>query len=73
MAAGTKKIGSAGRYGVRYGATIKQKVVEIEKRQKATYECPSCHKIAVKRLAKGIWKCNKCSHTFAGRAFSVGE
>ncbi|MEK6955531.1 MAG: FAD-dependent oxidoreductase, partial [Nanoarchaeota archaeon] len=31
MAAGTKKIGSAGRYGVRYGATIKQKVVEIEK------------------------------------------
>ncbi|HIH25804.1 50S ribosomal protein L37ae [Candidatus Woesearchaeota archaeon] len=73
MAAGTKKIGSAGRYGVRYGATIKQKVVDIEKKQKATYECPSCHKITVKRLAKGIWKCYKCSHTFAAKAFSVGE
>ena len=49
------------------------KVVDIEKKQKATYECPSCHKITVKRLAKGIWKCYKCSHTFAAKAFSVGE
>jgi len=73
MAAGTKKVGSTGRFGVRYGLTIRQKVLDIEKKQKAKCECPSCHKISVKRIAKGIWSCMKCSHTFAGKAFVLGE
>lgn len=69
----TKKVGSTGRFGARYGLTIKQKVLAIEKRQKAKYECPSCTKLAVKRVAKGIWSCFKCNHTFAGKAFYLGE
>ncbi len=73
MAAGTKSVGSTGRFGVRYGVTIRQKVLEIEKKQKLKYECPSCHKLLVKRIAKGIWACRKCCHTFAGKAFYLGE
>ena len=69
----TKKIGLGGRFGVRYGLTVRQKFVEIEKKQKAKHECPSCHKLAVKRLAKGICSCMKCAHTFAGKAFYLGE
>ena len=69
----TKKVGSTGRFGVRYGLTIRQKVLAVEKKQKAKYECPSCAKIAVKRIAKGIWSCAKCSHKFAGKAFYLGE
>ena len=70
---GTKKIGPSGRFGVRYGLTLKQKISAIEKKQKIKYECPSCHKNAVKRLAKGIWVCKKCSHKFTGKAFYLGE
>jgi large subunit ribosomal protein L37Ae len=71
--ASTKKIGSSGRFGVRYGLTIKQKVSAIEKKQKAKAECPSCHKMAVKRISKGIWACKGCSYTFAGKAFYLGD
>ena len=69
----TKKIGSAGRFGVRYGLTIKQKVAAIEKKQKRKYECPACTKVAVKRLSKGVWQCSKCSNKFAGKTFYLGE
>lgn len=69
----TKKVGSTGRFGARYGLTIKQKVLAIEKKQKAKYECPSCTKVAVKRLAKGIWLCKKCHHKFTGKTFYLGE
>lgn len=69
----TKKVGSTGRFGARYGLTTRQKVLAIEKRQRIKYECPSCTKSAVRRIAKGIWSCKKCSHTFAGKAFYLGE
>jgi len=71
--AGTKKVGSTGRFGARYGLTVKQKVLAVEKRQKIKYECPSCTKLKVKRIAKGIWECMKCHYKFTGKAFYLGE
>ena len=69
----TNKVGSTGRYGVRYGLTVKQKLLAIEKKQKLKYECPSCNKVNVKRLSKGIWLCNTCSNKFTGKAYQLGE
>ena len=69
----TKKVGSTGRFGARYGLTIKQKVLAVEKKQKIKYEYPSCFKIAVKRVAKGIWACRSCDHKFAGKTFYLGD
>ena len=69
----TKKVGSTGRFGARYGLTIKQKVLAIEKRQKMKYECPACSKTAVKRVSKGVWSCSKCNHKFTGKTFYLGE
>ena len=68
-----KTIGSAGRFGVRYGKRIRQKVSDIEKKQKLKHECPYCHKKTVKRLSVGIWQCNKCDAKFTGRAYVPGE
>lgn len=67
----TKKIGIAGKYGARYGLTIRKKVDNIERKQKAYYKCPSCNAIKVKRISAGIWGCRKCSAKFAGKAYEV--
>lgn len=66
-----KKVGSAGRFGARYGHAIKEKVIEIEKVQRAKHICPFCAKSGgVKRIASGIWHCKKCKSKFAGKAYS---
>jgi len=64
----TKKVSSAGRFGVRYGKKIRENVLLVERRQKKKQECPFCKKIA-KRLAKGIWQCKKCKKKFTGGAY----
>jgi large subunit ribosomal protein L37Ae len=69
----TKKVGTSGRFGVRYGGKIRLKVAEIEKKANAEYECPSCKKIQLIRIAKGIWQCEKCRYKFAGKAYEPWE
>jgi len=65
----TKKIGSAGRFGVRYGTKSRNVIRDVEKRQKQKQECPYCERPALKRLAAGIWQCKKCNSKFAGAAY----
>ncbi len=63
--------GSSKRYGVRYGRRLRQKYEAVETEQKTKYQCPYCHKIAVKRMAVGIWQCPKCAAVFTGKAYSI--
>jgi len=65
----TKKVGSTGRFGARYGLKIRKKVLEIEKLQRGKQKCPFCLKLSVKRLASGIWYCKACKTKFAGEAY----
>ena len=65
-----KKIGSAGRFGTRYGKTVRQKVSAVEKHQRIKHKCPHCHKFGVKRLAAGIYFCKKCDTKFTGKAYT---
>ncbi|MBI4017576.1 MAG: 50S ribosomal protein L37ae [Candidatus Aenigmarchaeota archaeon] len=67
--ANKKKVGSAGRYGSRYGRNIRKAVTDIEVVQRASHECPSCRKVSVRRVAFGIWQCRSCGRKFAGGAF----
>ncbi|MBI3413422.1 MAG: 50S ribosomal protein L37ae [Candidatus Aenigmarchaeota archaeon] len=70
MSKRTKRIGSAGRYGVRFGQKIRKMVSDIEAVQKSKHTCPACTKTAVVREASGIWKCNICGCVFAGGAYN---
>lgn len=65
-----KTLGTAKRFGPRYGKTVKDKVSLIEKSQRMQHKCPYCLFVKVKRVASGIWKCKKCGAVFAGRAYS---
>jgi len=75
MAKRTKKVGITGRYGTRYGATLRKLVKRIERDQRKAYDCPHCGKACVKRVAAGIWVCkdkgNNCGHVYAGGCWSM--
>jgi len=66
----TKKVGSTGRFGARYGRGVKVVVEKIERKQRAVYVCPSCKRKSLKRVSAGIWVCGKCKAKFAGGAYS---
>ena len=66
-----EKLGSVKRFGARYGRKPKLKFSKIETEQRKLHKCPYCSKIAVKRVAIGIWRCRKCNAKFTGKAYSV--
>lgn len=70
MAKKKKDVGSAGRFGTRYGRVARKEVAEVEKTSRAKHVCPSCESESVKRVSSGIWQCRKCSHKFAGGAYA---
>ena len=70
MAKRTKKVGSAGRFGSRYGVRARTRVRNVEMQQKAKHICPSCGHQKVKRISTSIWQCSKCNVKFAGGAYT---
>ena len=54
MAKRTKKVGIVGKYGTRYGATLRKVMKKFEISQHATYVSPFCGKNTVKRTACGV-------------------
>lgn len=69
MAKRTKKVGIVGKYGTRYGASLRKQVKKLEVSQHSKYFCDFCGKFSVKRRAVGIWDCKRCGKTKAGGAY----
>ena len=46
-----------------------KKINEIEVFQRKRHKCPYCSKIAVKRVAFGIFQCKSCGSKFTGKAY----
>ncbi|MBN1328020.1 MAG: 50S ribosomal protein L37ae [Candidatus Heimdallarchaeota archaeon] len=65
----TKKVGTTGRFGPRYGSQLKKRFLKIENSTDATHKCPNCATPAVIRKSVGIWECKKCNLSFAGGAW----
>ena len=65
----TKKVGSTGRFSAGFGKTVKERLRVVEEKEKKKQKCPYCKKFAVKKVAKGIWKCKACKKKFASRNY----
>ena len=71
MARRTKKVGITGKYGTRYGATLRKLVKKIEVSQHSKYHCTFCGKDSIKRTCTVIWNCKTCKKTVAGGAYTL--
>ena len=65
----TKKVGTAGRFGARYGVRIRKRLLRVENKAKEPYACPFCGFARTKREAAGLFVCRKCNAKFTGGAY----
>jgi len=69
MSKRTKKVGSAGRLGARYGVRIRKRIGDVELVSKGRHVCPKCRAKAMTRTANGIWKCRHCGAIIASSSY----
>jgi len=69
MSRRTKKVGSVGRFGPRYGVRIRRRILEVEVEQRKRHQCPRCSAYSVRRKSTGVWACRRCGLVFAGGAY----
>ncbi len=69
MTRGSEKAHRAGRFGARYGTSIRRRVANIERVQFQKHRCPQCLTGEIDRESTSIWECRKCGHKFAGGAY----
>lgn len=69
MSKRTKKVGSSGRLGARYGVRIRKRIADVEAQSKGRHECPKCKAVALGREANGIWACRHCGAKFASSSY----
>lgn len=66
-----KVSGIAGRFGARYGSTLRKRWKEVMEKRYSEHQCPVCKtEGSVKREASGIWYCEKCGAKWAGLAYT---
>lgn len=66
----TKKVGSTGKFGARYGVSIKKRVLKVNQSMKEQFNCPFCGFSRIKREAAGLFLCKKCGAKFTGGAYT---
>jgi len=66
----TKVVGIAGRFGARYGSTLRKRWKEVMEKRYSDHLCPFCGFTGrVYRVSVGIWSCKKCGSVWAGGAY----
>lgn len=63
------RVGSAGRFGARYGRVARKRVAEIEGEMRDDHTCPECGEDRITRTDTAIWRCESCDYTFAGGTY----
>ena len=69
MSQRTRKVGSTGRFGPRYGVSVRRRIGSVEAKQRKWHDCPECTKQRVRRVSTGIYRCRSCGLEFASGAY----
>lgn len=69
MSKRTKKVGSSGRLGARYGVRVRKRIADVESVTRGRHECPRCKTVAMSRIANGIWLCSHCGANIASSSY----
>ncbi len=69
MGAKKKKIKAAGKFGAGYGKNVRDRFNAVESEQRRFQPSPFHPKGKARRIAAGIWKCEKTGKIFAGHAY----
>lgn len=70
MSRRTKKVGSTGWMGPRYGIRLRRRVQDIDRVMRADYQCPKCSTVSVHRVSSGLFRCRRCERTFASDSYA---
>ncbi|KAL5999545.1 60S ribosomal protein L37A [Asimina triloba] len=62
---------NVGKYGKRYGVSLRKQIKKMEVSKHAKYFCEFCGKYVVKSKAVGIWGCKDCGKVKAGGAYTL--
>ena len=65
----TKKVGSTGWMGPRYGIRIRRRVLEMDRAQHHANTCPRCSTVTLWRVASGIYECQRCGVRVSSAAY----
>lgn len=57
--------------GCRYGIKLRKQYSKAYHLLKTKRLCPECGSIKFKRIAVGIWKCQKCMFKMTGNAYDI--
>ncbi len=67
----TKKVGISGKFGARYGSTMRARWRKIAEVQKGIVKCPKCEsRVRNIRQTIGVWECPRCGAKFTGGAWA---
>ena len=64
-------MGITGKFGTRYGASIRKVLRKIEVSQHSKFVSPFSGKLSMKREVVGIWKCTHTKKKYAGGAYML--
>ncbi|XP_022156847.1 putative 60S ribosomal protein L37a-1 [Momordica charantia] len=67
----TKKASIVGKYGTRYGASLRKQIKKMEVSHHRKYFCEFSEKYAVKRKVVGIWGCKDCGQVKADSDYTL--
>ena len=65
MSRATRKVGSTGRFGPRYGVSVRRRIGSVEVKPRKWHDCPECTKQRVRRVSTGIYRCRSCGRSRA--------
>jgi len=58
-------------FGAKFGSSVRKKYTKVTTSLRQKRNCPECNSIKFKRVAIGIWTCNKCKFKVADSAYET--